>query len=129
MFDVICDSEPNRVNCKLLDIGLAPLHVFVDKIHSTCNNQKIHYLEYYYMNEIQTFEDWKNLGDKKLKEIVFDILEHKYAKNLGKPELNEKEKREAHSQVKTLHSFRHTYALKTWMETNDIFLVKKLLGL
>ena len=70
----------------------------------------------------------QDLSDKKLKEIAFEILEHKYAKNLGKPKLTEKEKREAHSQVKTLHSFRHTYALKTWMETNDIFLVRKLLG-
>ena len=70
----------------------------------------------------------QDLSDKKLKEIAFEILEYKYAKSLGKPELNEKEKREAHSQVKTLHSFRHTYALKTWMETNDIFLVRKLLG-
>lgn len=73
-------------------------------------------------------ENISKLGDKKLKEIAFDILEYKYAKSLGKPELNEKEKREAHSQVKTLHSFRHSYALKTWMETNDIFLVRKLLG-
>ena len=70
----------------------------------------------------------QNLSDKNLKEIVFEILESKHAKSLGTQELNEKEKREAHSQVKTLHSFRHTYALKTWMETNDIFLVRKLLG-
>ncbi|TFB09320.1 hypothetical protein E3V36_06985 [Candidatus Marinimicrobia bacterium MT.SAG.2] len=73
-------------------------------------------------------ENIQELSDKNLKEIAFEILESKYAKSLGKPELNEKEKREAHSQVKTLHSFRHTYALKTWMETNDIFLVRKLLG-
>ena len=73
-------------------------------------------------------ENIQELSDKKLKEIAFEILEHKYAKNLGKTKLTEKEKREAHSQVKTLHSFRHTYALKTWMETNDIFLVRKLLG-
>lgn len=78
-----------------------------------------------------TFVDVDNireLSDRRLKEIVFEILEWEYAKTLGKTELNEAEKRESHSRVMTLHSLRHTFAVRTWMQNGDIYAVKKLLG-
>ncbi|NQT25334.1 tyrosine-type recombinase/integrase [candidate division KSB1 bacterium] len=70
----------------------------------------------------------QGLTKKRIRELVFQILEEQHAKVLNKTELTMAEKREAHSNAKSLHSFRHTFAVRTWLKTSDIYAVKKLLG-
>lgn len=68
------------------------------------------------------------LTKNRIRELVFEILEEEYCKSHNKDQLSELELREARSDVKTLHSFRHTFAVRTWLKTSDIYAVKKLLG-
>ncbi|NIA31541.1 MAG: tyrosine-type recombinase/integrase [Actinobacteria bacterium] len=65
---------------------------------------------------------------KQIRDMAFEILGEKYAKANNIEILTEADKREARSNAKTLHSFRHSFALKTWLKSGDIYFVKKLLG-
>ena len=73
----------------------------------------------------------KNLNDlsaKEIRDLTFTILETEYKIRNGLESLNKAQKREAHSDGKTLHSFRHSFAVKMWAETGDIYKTKELLG-
>lgn len=70
----------------------------------------------------------RGMTKPRIRELAFEILEEAYAKTHNISELTEADKREARSNAKTLHSFRHSYALMTWLESRDIYVVKKLLG-
>jgi len=74
--------------------------------------------------------DINSMSKKMIRELVYQILDHKYADRESKmvDELTDQEKREARRDVKTIHSFRHTFAVRTWCEKGDIYEVKKLLG-
>lgn len=69
-----------------------------------------------------------NLSETEVKVIAFKILESQYAKQIKKNRLSKNEKRMAHASGKNLHCFRHTYAVRKWQETGDIYKVKELLG-
>ncbi len=69
-----------------------------------------------------------NLSEIKVRSLAFKILEKQYAKQIKKSILTEDEKRVARASGKNFHCFRHTYAVRTWAETGDIYKVKKLLG-
>ena len=69
-----------------------------------------------------------NLTEIKVRRLAFKILEKQYAKQIKKSVLTEDEKRVARASGKNLHCFRHTYAVRIWAETGDIYKVKKLLG-
>lgn len=68
------------------------------------------------------------LSETDVKVIAFKILESQYAKQIKKSKLSKNEKRIAQASGKNFHCFRHTYAVRTWAETGDIYMVKKLLG-
>lgn len=68
------------------------------------------------------------LSEDEVKVIAFRILEDQYAKQIKKNRLSKNEKRMAHASGKNLHCFRHTYAVRKWQETGDIYKVKELLG-
>jgi integrase/recombinase XerD len=69
-----------------------------------------------------------DLSEKQVKNLTYRILEEIHAGKLGKKNLSKEEKREAHATGKTLHCFRHTFAVRNWIATGDINLVKELLG-
>lgn len=77
-----------------------------------------------YLNE----DNLNNLTEVKVRNIAFKILETQYAKQIKKKVLTDDEKRIAYASGKNFHCFRHTYAVRTWAETGDIYMVKKLLG-
>lgn len=68
------------------------------------------------------------LSETDVKVIAFKILESQYAKQIKKSKLSKNEKRIAQASGKNLHCFRHTYAVRKWQETGDIYMVKNLLG-
>lgn len=72
--------------------------------------------------------DLNNLSETEVKVIAFKILESQYAKQIKKSKLSKNEKRIAQASGKNLHCFRHTYAVRKWQETGDIYKVKELLG-
>lgn len=69
-----------------------------------------------------------NLAEWKVRNLAFKILEKRYQHELKKSILTDDEKRVARASGKNFHCFRHTYAVRTWAETGDIYMVKKLLG-
>lgn len=72
--------------------------------------------------------DLNSLSEIKVRKLAFIILEMQYEKQIKKNILTEHEKRLAYASGKNFHCFRHTYAVRTWAETGDIYKVKKLLG-
>lgn len=69
-----------------------------------------------------------DLTDKEIRALAFRILEREYAERNGLERLNKAQIREAHTSGKTLHCFRHSFAVRTWAETGDIYRTKELLG-
>ena len=68
------------------------------------------------------------LSETEVKVVAFKILENQYTKQIKKSRLSKDEKRIARASGKNLHCFRHTYAVRKWEETGDIYKVKELLG-
>jgi len=73
-------------------------------------------------------KDIHKIRGNQLKEITFRILERQHAKRLGKTQLTQSEIRESHSTGHSLHSLRHSFALRKWVECKDLYMVRKLLG-
>lgn len=85
----------------------------------------------YLISENPKYLDGQNviyLTETEVKTIAFKILEMQYAEQIKKSKLSKDEKRVAHANGKTLHCFRHTFAVRKWQETGDIYKVKELLG-
>ena len=75
----------------------------------------------------QASKYFNDLSTKAIRDMALIILETRYQKRNGSDSLNEAQKREARAGGKTLLSFRHSFAVKIWVETDDIYKIKELL--